>query len=581
MDQIFGHLSKFLIVYIDDILVFSQNTKEHLEHLEEFYQTVYSNGLCLSPTKMETFKDTVQFLGITISNGTILLQEHIVSKISLFPDELPDKTQLQRFLGCVNYIARFYQNVAADRILLNKRLRKNAPAWNSDMTNVVRRIKQSCQSLPSLSLSGTGFKIIETDASEDSWGAILKECKENGKEEICRYASGSFRGPELKYHSSHKEILAAKRAIQSFLFFIQHEKFLLRTDLQHFKGRLYKGDPTNKTTYGRLQRWAQWFDRYDFEVEHISGKHNALADFASRELVQCKSVNVTQIIHEYLHPVWDTATCLPMIRSKEICDQIMSQEAEQLLVSRDIISVSHYNMTEVASRFVDPDIPTSDFHTIQDPMVFCNLKWPWRHSRETEPTHDTPPLEGIRLQQLIPKPNTLWRFELSKLWPEGDPLTNDAWNRPSRPGDQQYIYAYHKYFLVKLLPTKLSNSPLLNPSPDTVRNIMINCKIPWFVKMKYYVITNHLQGHHANPNGALWRKFYIHHTMNVPPPAPGYPLRIPDQYLFPTRTYLRRDTDGTRTVSRLWYECNTNQLFPTEERATEDSSSSSDDEAGP
>ncbi|KAH9295209.1 hypothetical protein KI387_038797 [Taxus chinensis] len=225
-------------------------------------------------------------------------------------------------------IPRFYKNVAADRLLLNKWLRSNARAWNTKMTQVVLRIKQSCHSLPSLSLPGTGLKIVETDASEEHWGAVLKERMSDGTEKICRYASGSFKGSELNYHSSHKEIYAAKKAIQAFLFFLQHEKFLLRTDLQHFKGRLYKGDPTNKTTYGRLQRWAQWFDGYDFDVEHISGKKNALADFASRELVQHKIISVTQIVHEFLHPVWNTATCTPMIRSKERCDNTMSQEAE-------------------------------------------------------------------------------------------------------------------------------------------------------------------------------------------------------------------------------------------------------------
>ncbi|KAH9288674.1 hypothetical protein KI387_032791, partial [Taxus chinensis] len=86
----------------------------------------------------------------------------------------------------------FYKNIAADRILLNKRLKKNAPLWNEEMTEAIKRIKKQVLNLPPMSLPGQGLKIIECDASENYWGAILKEKAENGKEKICRYASGSF-----------------------------------------------------------------------------------------------------------------------------------------------------------------------------------------------------------------------------------------------------------------------------------------------------------------------------------------------------------------------------------------------------
>ncbi|KAH9293602.1 hypothetical protein KI387_041194, partial [Taxus chinensis] len=58
-------------------------------------------------------------------------------------------------------------------------------------------------------------------------------------------------------------------------------------------------------------------------------------------------------------------------------------------------------------------------------------------------------------------------------------------------------------------------------------------------------------GHHANPNGKLWRKVYLHHIMNVHPPALGDFLRILDHYLYPSRRHLATNNDGTSSLSRL------------------------------
>ncbi|KAH9296716.1 hypothetical protein KI387_000566, partial [Taxus chinensis] len=73
-------------------------------------------------------------------------------------------------------------NIAADRVLLNKRLKKEAPSWTQEMTQAVQRIKKQVRELPAMSLPGPGKKIIECDASEQFWGAVLKEKAEDDKE---------------------------------------------------------------------------------------------------------------------------------------------------------------------------------------------------------------------------------------------------------------------------------------------------------------------------------------------------------------------------------------------------------------
>ena len=69
---------------------------------------------------------------------------------SRFPDEIKDKTQLQRFLGSLNYIHDYYPNLATDTAILYSRLRKNPPTWSPDHTAVVKKIKARVQTLPCL-----------------------------------------------------------------------------------------------------------------------------------------------------------------------------------------------------------------------------------------------------------------------------------------------------------------------------------------------------------------------------------------------------------------------------------------------
>jgi hypothetical protein len=99
----------WLIIYIDDIMVCSKNIQEHLKHLQKFYELVFQHGLILSTSKMEISKTEIEFLGFKITKGQVLLQKHILNSFNNFPDLIGDKTQFQRFLGCLHYVRPFYK----------------------------------------------------------------------------------------------------------------------------------------------------------------------------------------------------------------------------------------------------------------------------------------------------------------------------------------------------------------------------------------------------------------------------------------------------------------------------------------
>jgi len=95
-----------------------------------------------------------------------------------FPDPIKDKKQLQRFLGCLNYVSYFFLKLRHLCAPLYRRLRKNPIPWTSEHTKIVQQVKDKVKSLPCLSIPNPAASIIvETDASDIGYGGILKRKK--------------------------------------------------------------------------------------------------------------------------------------------------------------------------------------------------------------------------------------------------------------------------------------------------------------------------------------------------------------------------------------------------------------------
>ncbi|KAH9680006.1 hypothetical protein KPL71_026369 [Citrus sinensis] len=178
------------------------------------------------------------------------------------------KRQIQQFLGIINYIRDFIPHVDHYTHHLSALLKKKPPEWNADHTFAVTTLKQIAQNPPPLKLITDGKRILQTDASDESWGAILLE-EINGKENFIAYASGHFSDTQKHYHSVFKEILAVKNGIKKFEYHLIGHHFLIRMDssafpnIFHFKGKTVPEK--------MLLRLKDWFSKYDFSVKHIKG----------------------------------------------------------------------------------------------------------------------------------------------------------------------------------------------------------------------------------------------------------------------------------------------------------------------
>ena len=114
---------KFVLCYIDDILVFSPNLETHLQHLQEVFQRLRQANLTLKPSKCNFGVNQVQFLGHVLSENGVAVDPRNTDKVQNFPVPITQK-QLRGFFGLCNYYCRFVKNYASICVPLNALLKR-------------------------------------------------------------------------------------------------------------------------------------------------------------------------------------------------------------------------------------------------------------------------------------------------------------------------------------------------------------------------------------------------------------------------------------------------------------------------
>jgi hypothetical protein len=207
-------------------------------------------------------------------------------------------------LGSLNYISHFYKKCAQDRKLLNERLKKDPSPWTEAHTQAVRNIKAKAKNLPILHISDDELpKIVETDASNIGWGAVLKQVRDKGKKKLFNLPLVYGKAAEKNYSALEKEIKAALNAIQKFEIYLIYKRFLLRTDAATMNKVLNK--ELKSPGDSKFARWQALFSNFDFTIEHIKGSQNSIPDFLSREHLQSFCLLISVQLRDGIETVVD------------------------------------------------------------------------------------------------------------------------------------------------------------------------------------------------------------------------------------------------------------------------------------
>ena len=270
MDDILGNLP-FCVCYVDDVLVFSNSRKQHLQHLKVVLERLSENGLIAREDKCIFGASEVEFLGHAISRLGVTPLREKVEAIQGFPK--PSTVRgLQEFLELVTFYHRFLPNIAP----LNELL-KGKPkllSWNPDAEAAFRSTKQALEDATLLAFPAPNAELLlTTDASDIAVGAVLEQCL-HGQTTPLAFYSKKLSDTERRYSTFDRELLAVYLATKRFKHLLEVQSFQIRTDhlpLVHAfskKTDLYSS---------RQQRQLSAVSEFDCNLQHISGKSNAVA----------------------------------------------------------------------------------------------------------------------------------------------------------------------------------------------------------------------------------------------------------------------------------------------------------------
>jgi hypothetical protein len=270
---------KFVLCYLDDVIIFSSSFEEHLGHLRQVLDRLRIAGLKLQPKKCTFGQREVKYLGHIVGNDGVATDPAKLQIVRDYPT--PTKvTEVRSFLGFVGYYRKYIKDFCKIAEPLTNLTRKDIPfVWNDKCNNAFESLKQRLLEPPILAyprFDGTEF-ILQTDASCKGLGFVLAQ-NQDGKERVISYGGRALHNAERNYTTTELEALAVVEGIKKYAPYLQHSvKFTVVTDHCALKWLF-----SNKLTGGRLARWALKLQSYNFVVVHIRGRNNGNADAISR-----------------------------------------------------------------------------------------------------------------------------------------------------------------------------------------------------------------------------------------------------------------------------------------------------------
>ena len=280
MDKILSPVKDFAGAYIDDILIYSKNWEEHLEHLEKVLQVLQDAKLKVNPAKCKVARKRVKFLGFQVTQGRIQTVSDKVDQVTAWPTPRTKK-ELQRFLALAGYYRQFvpdFAHIAVPLSDLTKKKKTKIVCWGEEEATAFEELKQILAELPSRYAPDFSRPfIVQTDTSDRGVGAVLSQEKE-GLEFPVMYLSKKLSLREQKYSTIEKEAFAVKWAIQALRYYLLGAPFTLITDHAPLQclNRMKDVNP-------RLTRWYLSLQLFNFKVQYRKGSAHANADYFSRQ----------------------------------------------------------------------------------------------------------------------------------------------------------------------------------------------------------------------------------------------------------------------------------------------------------
>jgi len=289
MQDILGDLNMSIcLIYLDDLIIFSDSFEQHLERLDLIFQKLQDANLKLAPEKCFFFKTRVNFLGHVVSGDGVETDPDKITKVKNWP-EPTNSDELRSFLAFAGYYRRFIKGFSDLTRPLSEMLPPTVTKkgtkkpivpwkWTEVEQKVFDTLKERLSTPPILAYPDFNLPFeLHTDASGKALGAVLYQTQD-GKKRVISYASRALNKAEKSYSAFKLEFLALKWAVtDKFSDYLTNKHFTVLTDNNPLTYVLSsaKLDATG-------QRWAAALGAYMFDIHYRAGVKNSDADGMSR-----------------------------------------------------------------------------------------------------------------------------------------------------------------------------------------------------------------------------------------------------------------------------------------------------------
>ena len=211
-----------------------------------------------------------------------------------------NEKELKSFLGAIQYLSKFIENLSANTDVLRKLLKKQIEwIWTDEHTKAFNKLKEGITKIPCLAhYNAQNKNIITTDASTKGLGATLWQKQKDRNLKQVGFASGYSSDTEKKYAINELELLAVVWGLEHFRLYVYGKPIELITEHQALEP-LNKRNRTNKTYSARRTRWLDRLAHFDINIKHIAGKHLAQTEYLRRNPIS-KPESIENYDEEYV-----------------------------------------------------------------------------------------------------------------------------------------------------------------------------------------------------------------------------------------------------------------------------------------
>ena len=280
-------LNKTVVVYLDDIVIFSKTREEHEQHVLEVLKALKKEELRIHPDKSVFGVETITFCGHEISKGT---SRPLQDKVKLIRDWPVPRTvhEVRQFVGLASYYRKYVRNFAKISVPLFELIKEKDPEerkkkhrtirWTYQCGLAFERLKKLLTSRPILVNARSNRPVqIQADASDYAIGFEISQQDDKGDWRPVAFDGRKLQGAEIHYPTHEKELLAAKHAIRTYLWLIDGQETTVITDHNSLQ---YMNTMRNQSR--RIARWAEEFQMYSITFKYRKGKEAVVPDALSR-----------------------------------------------------------------------------------------------------------------------------------------------------------------------------------------------------------------------------------------------------------------------------------------------------------